>query len=551
MIFWGIDTEASNKGKTHEKSDLHSIQVCNNLSEKKSGKVFTTPRDFKRWYMHDVKPRPKIFYAFTLPFEYGTLSAWELLHTSAPWQFWSDKPVNLFYINLKKTKRSRKGCKIPIFDVRILFHQLRYGNLYLSSLKKLGDYLSDYYKEDIHKLAAPMGEDFGKRAPSLMVEGEFQYFEKYGIRDAFIAAKAAEWLHTNIIEKWLHGKIDITRLYSWGTVARHYFNLPTINESNWYARERTVTFPNIWHKKIFEQTYAGRNEAFKTGNVGEQYYNDVGSLYPISMIETQWLLIKDVEDVTLRVNKDVLLGKASWQKFYESTGVAYGWVLGDFRVNDDLWSLPYKVGENNWYVKGEFLNGLYHILDLQASNAEILKVHRVLNPVFDKSQAKLMKRFEQLTKIKLYDEYESQIEKYCIKSTINSTSGILGKSHPNFAEYTNIPAYNTLLAQSHLFMSELFHTYHSKRHPIVYTDTDSFFWDQPVGTQDKDKLIKDCKPYPDLPFQVLDTVPLTVGLRGVSRPEGTVIFRAKMYYQGESSFAFSGWKPRPEFFEDF
>lgn len=541
--FLGIDTEASNKGKKHEKTDIHTIQVCSSRGEH-TGKVFWSPQEFKEWYHHDIKPRPKVFFAFTLPFEYGTLAAWELLkikdeHGRPPWQSWAENPINLFYITVDKTR-------IPVFDIRILFHQLRYGNHYLTTLKKLGDYLSDYYHEDIHKLEAPI-EGFGERASSMMRNGEIQRFMKYGIRDAYICAKAAEWVHDNIINKWLGGKINIEKLYSWGTVAKYYFDLPEINEVNWYRKELNVCFPNLWHKRIFRQTYAGRSEAFCTGNVGQVFYNDVGSLYPTAIIKTQCMKIKNVTECA-EYKKEVLLGKAHWTRFYEATGVPYGWIFGDFKIVDDLWALPLRVGENNWYVKGTFRNALYHILDLQAANADILDIKRVIVPIFDEAWSRYMRRFENLAKIKLLNEYKSQMEKYCIKMTTNSTSGILGHSHPHFGATTNIPAYNTLLAQSHLFMSQLFHMHHSQEHPIIYTDTDSFFWDKPVGSQERDKIIQDCEPYPGLPFQVLDTVPLAVGVRGVSRPEGTAIFRGKMYYQSESSQAFSGWKPFPRFF---
>ncbi len=315
-----------------------------------------------------------------------------------------------------------------------------------------------------------------------------------------------------------------------------------------------MEFPNIWHIEIFDQTFAGRSEAFFTGNVGQVYYNDVSSLYPTAIIKTQCMKIMDVEDVTVTSHKDQLLGNAHWTKFYEATGSPYGWVIGDFRVKDDLWGLPVKVGSNNWYVTGKFRNRLYHILDLQAANAEITHVDMVLTPIFDAEQNKLMKKFEELMKIKLLAEYENQIEKFCIKNTGNSTSGILGKSHPRFGSTTNIPAYNTLLAQSHLFMSELFHKFHTPQHPIVYTDTDSFFWHKPVGSMDRDELIRDCEPYPTLPFQLLETVPLKVGVRGTSRSDGCVIFRGKMYYQNRTPnavyAAYSGWKPFPRYFTE-
>jgi len=524
--YFGIDTEATSTGTERTVEDVHTVQVCSSKGEH-TGKVFWNPTDFKEWLRHK-NPKPKIFFAFTLTFEYGTLAAWELLKASTqkgeyPWQNWADEPINLFYITINKTR-------IPIYDIRTFFYQLRHGNSYLTNLKAVGEYLSDYYGEDIHKLAAPLNEDFGKRPPN---QQEKSYFEKYGIRDAYICAKAAQWVHENILEKWLNNEVPINRIFSWGTVAKHYFDLPKIATVKYYGKLIKVKFPNLWHKKIFQNTYAGRSEAFHTGTVGQCFYNDVSSLYPTSIIQTQCVSIKDVAEWYGKT--DNLLGKFSWQKFYEQTGHSYGWILGDFKTTDDLWGLPVKVGENNWYVTGTLKNRLYNTLDLQASNAEILDVQTVLIPVFTTNSA--MRKYEELTEIKLSNKYKSQIEEYCIKSTTNAASGILGKSHPKFGATTNIPAYNIMLGQSHLYMSQIFHQFP----PILYTDTDSFFHPKPVN-----QTIRECEPYPNLPFQILDTIPLKVAVKG----EGTTtIFRGKMYYQSDTSQAFSAWKPFPQYFE--
>lgn len=534
--YFGIDTEASATGTTLTSNDVHTIQVCSSRGEE-TGRVFWNPNDFKAWIQHK-KPIPKILYAFTLPFEYGTLAAWELLNASTaqgeyPWQNWADEPINLFYITIDKTR-------IPIYDIRIFFHQLRHGNNYLTNLRAVGDYLSEYYAQDIHKLKSPLGQDFGKRAPTAE---ETPYFERYGIRDAFICAKAAQWVHQNILEKWLQGKTKITSIYSWGTVARHYFNLPKIAEVARYGRTLHIIFPNRWHEKIYESTYAGRAEALSTGNVGQVFYNDVSSLYPTAIIQTQCMLIRDVQQ--WQGDADDLYGKLDTQTFYEQTGSPYGWILSDFKTESDLWGLPVKIGDNNVYVTGTLKNRLYSTLDLQASNAVITDVQAVLTPVFSSDPAFVnpMRKYEDLTKVKLASQYKSEIESHCIKSTINSASGILGKSHPNFGATTNIPAYNAMLGQSHLFMSEIFHRYHTQAHPVIYCDTDSLFWHKPI-----EEVIRKCTPYPSLPFQMLETVPLKIGVKGESQPEGTIIFRGKMYYQNENSLGFSAWKPFPQFF---
>jgi hypothetical protein len=154
-----------------------------------------------------------------------------------------------------------------------------------------------------------------------------------------------------------------------------------------------------------------------------------------------------------------------------------------------------------------------------------------------------MRRYEELAATKLEDKYQSEVEKYCIKNTINSGTGILGQADPRISETTNPPAYHTLLAESHLIMSRIFHRYHSEEHPIYYTDTDSFFYDYPVS-----ETIATLEPCPTLPFQILKTVPVAVDVKGTSRPEGAVIFRGKMYYQSPDNQAASGWKPNPRSF---
>jgi hypothetical protein len=531
--FWGMDTEGKSEGVNLDESAIHSIQVCPNTGEKE-GKAFKTKTEFINW-LRTVKP--KILYAFTLPFEYGSLAAWELLQIQDekgryPWQDWADEPINLFYINPSKYMR------VPVFDIRIFFHQLRYGNNYLTTLKALGDYLSDYYKQDIYKLPTPLGKDFGKRLPT---EEEWPYFAKYGIRDAYIAAKAAQWIHENIIDKWLGGKVPITKLYSWGTVAKHYFDLPKINKIVRYGKNKfKITFPNHWFKDILENSPAGRNEAFYTGAIPNLAYNDQDSQYPRAMTATQCLLIKNVKvwdgDATS------LIGKASWEKFYKITGMPYGWVLGTFKTEDDLWGLPIKFGDNNVYVTGTLSGKLYHLFNLEAANAEILNVETVLTPEFDSSLKPLMKKFEDLYLKKLKKQYESLIHKFCIKNTLNSTSGYIRRANPYPGDTTNPPASDTLLAYSHKDLSKIFHQYHTPSDPIRYCDTDSFFIQREI-----EATIEYTEPFPGLPYQTMETLPLDVSVKEPKVPLA-YIFRGKMYYQSEKSAAYSGWKPYPQFF---
>ena len=568
--YWGIDSEGLGAGINLDDTAIHTIQVCGSSGEQ-SGHAFKTKREFLAWYseLKSVQ-RPERFYAFSLAYEYGSLAALELLGASNqkgefPWQDWLEEPKNLFYI--------QPGQKIfPVFDIRCLFGTLAKDKQQPSSLRALGDYLSEYYKVDAHKLPQPLGDEFGLRGPT---EDEWTEFEKYGIRDAYICALAGKWIQDVVIKGWLLDQATPERLFSWGTVAKFYLDLPKVG----YVRYRDkkgaaiVGYESEWIYRILnEACTAGRSDAFMTGLCGRLYYNDVSSLYPISAVHTQCYLIRNIQE--WQGDKTRLLGPITCERFYEVTGSPYGWVQGDFRTSDDLWGLPIRRQNQNWFVTSDcFREFLYHTLELEAGSAEVTHVSHVLVPSFvteetlenceplepdleedeDKERSaeseeltkhlESMRRYEALTTTKLEGRFSSPVEKECIKATINSGTGILGQSDPQIVLTTNPLAYSTLLGESHLNMSQIFHRYHTPKHPIYYTDTDSFFWDQPV-----EETIGFLEPYPTLPYQIDKPLPLSIGVKGESRPEGCAIFRGKLYHQSKTSQTFSGWKPHPKYF---
>ena len=542
MVFWGIDTEGKGEGLENEKTDIHSIQVCSSDNEN-TGHAFRTSNEFHHWIrgLRGDK-RPTIFYAFSLAFEFGSLAAWELLGAcnkkgQYPWPNWLDDPKNLFWIQIAQKR-------IPVYDTRCLFSVLSDDKSQLSSLKRLGSYLSKFYDVDAEKLDHPLGDDFGKRAPT---PDEWPAFAKYGIRDAYITALAGRWLEENVMKTWLKGKVPIEEIYSWGTVARKYLELPNVGTIKYRKPDGAlgIGYRTGWPNMILDMTTAGRADAFVTGNVGKAFYNDVTSLYPIAAIHTQAMLIKDLQ--LWNGDKTRLLGPVTWERFYEVTGAPYGWILGDFHTDDDIWGLPVKREDNNWFCTGDFRESLYHTLALEAANADAIRIHQILLPTYatknDLKYHNSMENYERLTIIKLDKIYKGDVQKHCIKSTINAATGVLGQAEPTIKQWTNPLAYNTLLAESHLIMSQLFHQHQSETHPIFYMDTDSFFWDQPV-----EKTLGFLEPYPTLPFQVDNPLPLTVGVKGESGPEGCVIFRGKMYYLNHELRAYSAWKPKPEYF---
>jgi hypothetical protein len=565
--YWGIDSEGLGASLDVRTDDLHSIQVCSSAGEQ-TGHAFRSKDEFLAWYngLTSVQ-RPRRFYAFTLSYEFGSLAAWELLGASNakgkfPWQNWLEEPKNLFYI-----QPGRK--KFPVYDTRCLFGTLAKDKQQPSSLRSLGDYLSQFYNVDAHKLPTPLGKEFGLRAPT---EAEWPEFAKYGVRDSYICALAGKWINDVVVEGWLNGTVPLESLFSWGTVAKDYLALPKVGHVRYRDKNGTavVGYDSEWFYRIQnEACTAGRSDAFITGLCGNLFYNDVSSLYPISAIHTQCFLIRNIREWD--EDKARLLGPITSERFYEVTGSPYGWIQGDFSTQDDLWGLPIRRRDQNWFVSGEnFRSFLYHVLELEAANAQATHISHVLLPVFvrapssdpimladpdflaksnerkaEERHIESMRRYEALTTTKLEGQYRSAVEKECIKATVNSGTGILGQSRHGIVETTNPLAYSTLLGESHLIMSRIYHKYDSPKHRIAYGDTDSFFWDEPVeGT------IEFLEPYPTLPYQIDRPLPLTIGVKGTSRPEGCAIFRGKLYYQSETSQAFSGWKPEPRSFRE-
>ena len=556
-VCWGIDSEGLASGTEMQSDDIHIVTVCPGNDESR-GKAFKSGTDFRKWYNSlNSHARPKRFYSFTLPYEYGTMLGWELLNINEPHQPWTDQPLNLFYINPLNTTQG----KIPVIDTRAYFGQILQDKRSSANLKALGEEMSHHYGIDAHKYDNPMEEAFGLRKPT---PEELRLLVRYGIRDAYIAALAGRWIEENILNGWLAGKdVDIEDLISWGTIAKQYLDLPTLAEyryTNPETRRRVLGFKNAWNYQIMNHAiFAGRSEAFWTGNIGQVYYCDVSSLYPCSIVQSQAMRIKAIEKIPPD-HWDRLFGKVTWRRFYEAIGKPYGWIKGTFRTSDDLWGLPTRCArdededENGLviYATGT-VHGLYHTLDLEASNAEVLQVEYAMTPVFDDNADSKFNTsadlYEKLLYSRLYTKLDP-IEETCLKFTLNAASGKEGEHHHGISTSTNPPAYSTLLAQSHLIMSRIMHTYHRPPdNPIYYTDTDSIFvHDRVEGT------IGYLEPYPNLPYHEIEKLPLKIKVKGTTRPEGCVIFRNKMYYQSAEdigrglkySQARGGWKGDPK-----
>jgi hypothetical protein len=240
---------------------------------------------------------------------------------------------------------------------------------------------------------------------------------------------------------------------------------------------------------------------------------DVASLYPISMIAKDALRIKDVE-----LMSDQELNAISKPTDFKP----YAWLYGIFESHNDLWGLPVRSGERNYYVAGTVV-GLYNTLDLQASKAEIKQIFWGLKPEFTDSR-EMHERYADLTLKKLEKRFKDEIEKNAIKEVVNSTHGSLGLHHPRPSIRSNFPAYSAALSMSRLIMSRIFD---KAPKPIHYMDTDSLFVESKTV---EGKLFE----LTDLEQKI--TVPVVLEEKG--HGERPLVFRSKHYYLDENNFGF-------------
>lgn len=282
---------------------------------------------------------------------------------------------------------------------------------------------------------------------------------KYAIDDSVITFSFAEYLRHKT-------RTEPAKIGTIGKLALHFFPLP--KRLNWNPEvkkenKRLVECPEIeWYIRT-DATYAGRSELFYTGYIPRLFYNDIKSLYPISVVLSKCLYIASVEPCDL---SDLEISR-------DPTNLGYGWIEGTFRTENDLWGLPYPY-ERNYYVVG-IVKGFYHTHDLASADAKLLEVKRCFRPVFDWDKSELQK---------LHDNYRETVEKRLtqkldgiesslLKAGMNALGGQLGRLKPFACRHTNFPAYSSALACSHLIMSNSFTKYIQKGGTIYGMDTDS------------------------------------------------------------------------------
>jgi hypothetical protein len=441
-LFRAIDSEYLAAGK---KDEPHVINV--GVWDGKTAYAFHNPDDFLVWLN---KARPVTIFAWVARAEFGSLEAWNVLGFDVP-----SAALDLEAERVQRFKIQRDGGKTTtVLDVQPFFKSLKRGRL-----EKTAEMLSEYYHDSslVKVYPTPKTIDkasFGIRMPE--TEEEWAWYDARVKQDARLTAKAAEFLYTELVPKFIPEPTPQT-YYSWGTIARRFFRFPQISP----RIGRHVAVKDL-HLRIREEgTYAGRSETFSTGAIPPSYYLDVTSLYPVAAVTTDAYRLIDVAPMSR--GELAVIGKPEDVH-------PYGWLRGAFLTTNDLWGLPIRNKERNYYVAGE-VAGLYHTLDLIAAGAKIVRLDYGLKPIFTED-ADLHHRYANLTLRRIEGSISDPIERMGTKEILNSSTGAVGMFKPQPSVTTNFPAYSTIVAQGHLIMSNVMTMLEP---PIHYMDTDSAY----------------------------------------------------------------------------
>jgi len=508
--FPAVDSEYISFGKKAE-DDVVNVGVFDG----RRAFAYHTPDDFRRWLN---TRRPRVLFVWTLRPEFGTFAGWRLLGVDDPTQ-----AVDLESGQIQRFVIWRDRGKTMVLDIQPFFKPLSWkthgseASVKLGKLENAAKFLANYYGDpSLVKVQPPpttFGKEFGQRKPR--TPEEWEWYDARVRQDARLTSKAAEFLYTVLLPKFVKNPKP-KQFYSWGTVARRALEFPQVN----VRMGRRVIVKDL-HLLIHESAeFAGRNEAFSIGAIPPSYYLDVKSLYPVSVVASDALRIIDVEPMTRR-ELDAITKP--------SDANPYAWLSGSFSTNNDLWGLPARTQERNYYVTGE-LTGLFHTYDLEAAKAEIRRLDFGLKPVFTNDRS-LHDRYAKLTTQRVEGSIADVIERMAAKEVLNASLGSLGMSRPQPSTRSNFPAYSTGLAMSHLIMSRILD---GLPKPIHYMDTDSAFTEtRRTGVM----------------FELTDLsgewrVPVILDDKGFG--EHPLIFRSKHYYLNPDEYAIHAMQFEPK-----
>ncbi len=505
---WSIDSEYLKEGKK-DQNDTICVTLSNGTDRRKDNLIFWWDEidQFIAW-LSEHSRISKVLYTWTLRPEYGSLASWGI-----PGEYDEDLgKIQRCVIEIPGTSRT-----LTILDVQPFYKTMESKERRLGSLEAAGEFLSEYYKDpSLRKLPKP--RDLGERFPT---EEEKPEFRKYALHDAYVTSRAVRFLREEMLSKYLEN-VDFKKYHSFGTIANHFFEFPRLHVK---MGRRVILRPN--HREIRDQaTFAGRSEAFWTGEIlGENFYNDMTKQYSVCTIATNALMIEDVGQ--LADSEIQSLSGSNLADFEAITGSPYGWLKGIFQTDNDLWGLPVRGKERNYYVTGK-IPGFFHIYDLLAAKARPIEIWDGFKPKFSESVRLLHNKYADVVTKLIEGKSSDWVEKQFLKGVTNSSTGRLGMDKPAPSVTTNFPAYSTIVAKAHLEISKLMDI---APKPILYMDTDSLFTRSPFEGKFGELT--------DLNGE--HTLPVLLGVKGKS--DRLYIFRSKHYYQNSDSWGFHAWKP--------
>jgi hypothetical protein len=474
--YWGFDSEFN-----IAKREVISLQYW------RPGKEYfiTSLSELKDFYALE---KPKLIFGFKLDNDIGALEL-----------FTGDQCSKL--MSGQQLISWHKG-----HEYRDLKHYANHMGLF--SLAKVGDYLGiqKMDRDALNNIAIGEGKEID------------QTFIDYAMRDAEITYRLAEY---------------ILKTFNYQSPRDLYtpagFSVKCIGLPNTYTKiNKCLNIPSE-HKAIrYNSTYAGRSECFINGYLENYQYLDVASLYPTSVLISNVLNIKDITEC------DPSEINLTDYNYYGD----YGWIYGTFQSNNDIWGIPKRFNLNNGFKQIRYCNGIikgfYHSHDLLSSHAKILDISKAYKPIFTNRLCN--KKYEDLYFKKINKKYKDEAEKLITKIILNSLTGKLAQNHPVPAPYCNYPAYNTIVATSHLIMSNIINLLSNEEQTnIAGMDTDSIF-------------VPD---YIDLKGELDKVNSYPIILDQKNPPEDLIYFRAKQYlYKSGVTYASHGWRYKRSEFKD-
>ena len=414
-VYWGFDSEFLPTGRTGDPASVHCVQFSDGLEDHY---FIESPQTLRKWFNNRHRTVKEIF-GFNMLCDLGAIKEW--------------LPKNSVEVTKAQGKLIGKirygSTHIKAYDTQTLL--LNFG---LRRLEDIGELVG------VRKLKKP--KFLGLR--KWETQKEYEAFKRYALTDAIISSKSAKWLiEQNHCDPRVHA--------SAGSLASDYFNFPKRHKRS----HNKILIPPI-ERAIAQNTSAGRNEFFVCGYTPQANYNDVKSLYPLSIVTTKALTINGVEPC----NPTDLSFDGDLNNF--------GWLEGYFETKNTMWGLPIKAKQVT-YVIGRIM-GLFHTFDLASAKAKPIWISKAYKPTYDTTRQKEHNIFADMLTKRLEGELDDREARFS-KAVLNSTYGKLGQSHPE-ATTTNYPAFSTILAHSHLIMSRLFDKCTT---PILGMDTDSIF----------------------------------------------------------------------------